>query len=53
MYQPLPNLALTFLVSGIQQKLMAYDKQANKLTITYTAENKLFVETWALASRSR
>lgn len=52
-YQTLPKLALTFPVSGIKQKIMVYDKQTNKLTITYTAENKIFVETWTVASMSQ
>ncbi len=45
-YETLPNATLSFPVEGIQKKTMVYDKSVEKLTITYTYENKLYVETW-------
>lgn len=45
-YETLPGATLSFPVDGIQKKTMAYDKSSGKLTITYTHENRLYIETW-------
>ena len=43
---------LVFPGGGIDQKTMVYDEQTNKMTITYTYNNKRYVETWTVASSS-
>lgn len=45
-YETLPGAKLSFPFEGIQKKTMAYDKSSGKLTITYTHENRLYIETW-------
>lgn len=45
-YETLPNATSSFPFEGIQKKTLVYDKSVEKLTITYTFENKLYVETW-------
>lgn len=52
-YQTDPRTTPREPVPGIKQKTMVYDKELNKLTITYTAANKVYVETWRLVRTAK